>query len=190
MKVVETPLAGAYLLEPERIVDHRGFFGRIWCADELAEYGLVTEIAQTNVGFSHEPGTLRGLHFQRGEHAEVKLVRCTRGAVFDVIVDLRPDSATVGQWFGAELSESNHRMMYVPAGFAQGYLTLTPDAEIYYHTSQRYAPHAASGVRFDDPAFRIEWPHPIRVISDQDLNWPDYRPGFDPTELQEMTCSL
>jgi dTDP-4-dehydrorhamnose 3,5-epimerase len=170
----ETGLVGAYLIEPQPHQDDRGFFGRIWCRDELAERGLDTSIVQTNVGFSHRAGTLRGLHFQRPPQAEVKVVRCTRGSVYDVIVDLRTDSPTYRRWYGVELNDRNYRMIYVPQGFAQGYLTLLDESEIYYHASQRYDPPSASGVRFDDPAFGIVWPTAIRSVSDQDRAWPDY----------------
>ena len=181
----ETGLAGAYVIEPEPKADHRGFFGRIWCEDEMAKQGLSTTIVQTNVGFSHRKGTLRGLHYQEWPNAEVKLLRCTRGRVFDVIVDLRPASSTYRKWFGTELSDTNHRMMYVPEGFATGYLTLEDNAEIYYHTSRRFHPESAFGVRYDDPAFGIEWPGEITVISDPDRAWPELAsrsepPAFDP----------
>lgn len=179
MRFHETGLDGAYVIEPTPHVDHRGFFGRIWCHDELTAQGLVAEIAQSNVGFSHRKGTLRGLHLQRAPEAEVKIVRCTRGGVFDVIVDLRPASATYCKWFGTELNESNLKMMYVPEGFATGYLTLRDDSEIYYHSSRAYHPASATGVRYDDPAFGIEWPGEIAVISDQDRAWP----GFAAREL-------
>jgi dTDP-4-dehydrorhamnose 3,5-epimerase len=170
----ETGLAGAYLIEPEPHHDERGLFGRLLCRDELAAHGLETEIVQSNVGFSHTTGTLRGLHFQRPPHAEVKIVRCTRGSVYDVIVDLRTGSPTFRRWYGVELTDRNRRMIYVPRGFAQGYLTLCDEAEICYHTSQRYDPPSTSGVRWDDPAFRIAWPAAVRRISDQDRAWPDF----------------
>jgi dTDP-4-dehydrorhamnose 3,5-epimerase len=174
MRFHETALAGAYIIEAKPHVDHRGFFGRVWCHDELVAQGLVGEIAQSNVGFSHRKGTLRGLHLQNAPHAEVKIIRCTRGAVFDVIVDLRPESSTYCKWFGTELNESNLKMMYVPEGFATGYLTLSDDVEIYYHTSKTYHPASATGVRHNDPAFGIVWPDEIRVISDQDRGWADF----------------
>jgi dTDP-4-dehydrorhamnose 3,5-epimerase len=172
----ETPIAGSYVLEPQRIADARGFFARLWCVDELAKQGLSTVIKQTNIGVSTRKGTLRGLHFQRAPHAEVKLVRCPRGAIFDVIVDLRPESPTYRRWHGLELSESNHLAIYVPEGCAQGYLTLRDDTEIYYHTSEVFQPRSATGVRYDDPAFRIEWPARAEIMSDQDRSWPDWTP--------------
>jgi dTDP-4-dehydrorhamnose 3,5-epimerase len=171
----ETPVCGAYVLEPQRIRDNRGFFGRLWCADELARQGLSTEIRQTNIGVSTRKGTLRGLHFQRAPHAEVKIVRCPRGRIFDIVVDLRPDSPTFRGWHGVELSQDNQLALYVPQGCATGYLTLADDTEIYYHTSAAYHPPSASGVRYDDPAFGIQWPGPALVISEQDRAWPDFQ---------------
>ena len=176
MEFVETALKGAYLVRPRRIEDDRGFFARAWCRDEFAGHLLNPSIAQLNVAFSRRKGTLRGLHHQHEPHAEAKLVRCTRGAVYDVIVDLRADSPTRGQWFGAELTADNGTMLYVPEGFAHGYQTLADDTEIYYLTSVPYAPEAASGVRYDDEGFGIKWPLPVAVISHADRTWPDYRP--------------
>ena len=170
----ETTLPGAYVIEPKRINDHRGFFARIWCKNELQQQGLKAELVQSNVGFSYHKGTLRGLHFQKSPHAEVKIVRCTKGAVYDVIVDLRPESSSYKSWFGVELSEENCRMIYVPEGFAQGYVTLADNTEIYYHTSEFYNPGSAFGVRYNDPEFGIMWPIDIAVISQQDKEWPDY----------------
>jgi dTDP-4-dehydrorhamnose 3,5-epimerase len=168
----ETPLAGAYVIEPERINDHRGFFARVWCKKELQEHGLKSELSQSNIGFSFRKGTFRGLHFQKTPHAEVKIVRCTRGSIFDVIVDLRPESSSYKRWFGVELSAENRKMIYVPEGMAQGYATLEDNTEINYHTSELFNSEAASGVRFDDPAFGVQWPVVPAVVSDQDRNWP------------------
>jgi dTDP-4-dehydrorhamnose 3,5-epimerase len=170
----ETDVDGAYIIEPRRIGDHRGFFARLWCERELAEMGLNTNIAQTNIGVSNRRGTLRGLHYQKDPDAEVKIVRCPRGCVFDVIVDLREGSPTYRRWYGVELSAANALAIYVPEGVAQGYMTLEDDSEIYYHTSAFYAPESATGVRYDDPAFGIEWPLPVAVISEQDESWPDF----------------
>jgi dTDP-4-dehydrorhamnose 3,5-epimerase len=175
MIFTETALRGAFVIEPERREDHRGFFARIWCQNELRQHGLKYELAQSNVGFSWKKGTLRGLHFQKAPHAEVKIVRCTRGALFDVIVDLRPDSPSHKQWFGVRLDEENRRMIYVPEGFAQGYITLADNTEMYYHTTAFFDPGSASGVRYDDPAFGVAWPAEVTVISEQDRSWPDYR---------------
>jgi len=169
-----TGLEGAYLIEPDPHRDERGFFGRLLCRDEMAAHGLDLEIVQSNVGYSHGAGTLRGLHFQRPPHAEVKVVRCTRGRVHDVIVDLRAGSPTFRRWFGVELSDRNRLLLYVPRGCAQGYLTLCDEAEICYHTSARYAPASATGVRWDDPAFGIVWPDAVRTLSEQDRTWPDF----------------
>jgi dTDP-4-dehydrorhamnose 3,5-epimerase len=177
MIFAETRLHGAYVVDLEPREDERGFFARVWCADEFAERGLSTELAQCNLSFNHRKGTLRGMHFQVEPHEEVKLVRCTRGAVFDVIVDLRPDSPTWKHWIGVELTAENRRALYVPKGFAHGYQTLMDGTETFYQVSTAYAPGAEGGVRWNDPAFGIEWPHPDRpLISDKDLAWPDYRP--------------
>jgi dTDP-4-dehydrorhamnose 3,5-epimerase len=168
----ETTLPGAYVIEPEKIGDERGYFARIWCKRELQQHGLKGDLAQSNVGFSHRKGTLRGLHFQKSPYAEVKIVRCTKGSIFDVIVDLRPDSRTYKGWFGVELSDENSRMIYVPEGFAQGYMTLTDNTEMNYHTSEFYNTEAASGVRYNDIDIGIRWPLNPTVISQQDRNWP------------------
>lgn len=174
MQFHQTPLQGCYVIEPELIRDHRGFFARVWCRQELEQHGLAAEMMQSNIGFSVRKGTLRGLHFQTGSHAEVKIVRCTRGAMYDVVVDLRRESATYKRWFGVELTAENEKMIYVPEGFAQGYLTLTDNTEMNYHTSKLFNREAATGVRFDDPQFGITWPIEIAVMSQQDRQWPDY----------------
>jgi dTDP-4-dehydrorhamnose 3,5-epimerase len=172
-----TELDGAYLIDLDRREDDRGFFARAWCERELAEQGLSTRIEQCNVSFNHSRSTLRGLHYQSAPHAEVKLIRCTRGAIYDVIVDLRPDSPTWKRWLGVELDAENRRMLYVPEGFAHGYQTLVDATETFYQVSASYAPDAEGGVRWDDPAFAIEWPDPEgALLSDKDRSWPDYRP--------------
>lgn len=170
------PLKDAYLIDIEKIEDARGFFARTWCRDEIGSRGLKGDFAQVNIGFNSKKGTLRGMHFQAAPHAEVKAVRCTQGAVHDVIVDLRPDSPTYRRWFATVLSAGNHRMLYVPEGFAHGYLTLTDNAEIHYMASTRFAPEFARGVRYDDPAFGIAWPGAITTISEKDASWPDFAP--------------
>ena len=175
MEFTETRLKGAYLVRVKRIEDHRGFFGRGFCRDEFVAHGLNGSMVQLNVGFSHTKGTLRGLHYQEAPHAEAKFMRCTRGAIFDVIVDIREESPTRGEWVGAELTADDGTMLYAPEGFLHGYQTLVDDVEMYYMTSSPYAPKAAKGFRFDDPAFAIEWPLPVGVISDVDRNWPDFR---------------
>lgn len=170
----ETPLFGCYVIEPERMQDHRGFFTRVLCQKEFEQRGLKAEVLQSNVGFSPRKGTLRGLHYQTAPHAEVKIVRCTRGAMFDVVVDLRPQSLTHKQWFGVELTEDNGKMIYVPEGFAQGYLTLVDNTEMNYHTSKFYDRESAFGVRYDDPAFGITWPIEVAVIAERDVKWANY----------------
>ncbi|MFN8487872.1 MAG: dTDP-4-dehydrorhamnose 3,5-epimerase [Caldilineaceae bacterium] len=174
MNFVETKLKGAYIIDLKKIEDDRGFFARGWCQNEFKTYNLNPNSAQLNVGFNYKSGTLRGMHFQKHPWAEAKLVRCTKGAVYDVIIDLRRDSPTHGQWIGVELTEENHRMLYAPEGFAHGYQTLADNTEIYYQTTQFYAPEFATGVRFDDPAFGIAWPLPLSMISNQDRTWPAY----------------
>jgi dTDP-4-dehydrorhamnose 3,5-epimerase len=172
MKFVETPLAGAFVIDPEPRVDDRGFFARVFCRDEFQAQGLELSVAQSNVSFNEHRATLRGLHYQIGPHSEVKLVRCTMGAIFDVIVDLRLDSATFRKWYGLDLNASNRRMLYVPVGFAHGYLTLTDCTEVFYQVSKSYSPEFERGARWDDPAFRIEWPLPPELISDKDRAHP------------------
>lgn len=173
MRFVETPLAGCYVIEQDRILDHRGYFARVWCQRELEQHGLRADILQANVGFSRQRGTLRGLHYQRSPHAEVKIVRCTRGAMFDVAVDLRPESPTFRQWYGIELTADNGKMLYVPEGFAQGYLTLVDDTEMTYQTTKFFDRESATGARYDDPTLGIVWPVEVQVISEQDTKWPD-----------------
>lgn len=170
----EIDLKGAYLIRPEPISDERGFFARVWCRQAFRDHGLVDDFVQCNTAFNRSRGTLRGMHFQRNPHREVKLVRCTMGSVFDVIVDLRPASPTYKQWAGFELSAENHAMLYVPKGFAHGYLTLTDNSEVFYQVSTAYAPQSEGGVRWDDTAFGIQWPDvaPL-IISEKDRRWPD-----------------
>ena len=174
MVFTETKLPGVFILDLELKQDERGFFARAWCQEEFEAHGLNTKLVQMNVGFSTRQGTLRGLHFQRDPWAEAKLVRCTMGAIFDVVVDLRPGSPTSRQWFGIELSQANRRMLYSPEGFAHGYQALTDNAEMYYLTTQFFAPDYATGVRYDDPAFGIVWPTNVTVISPKDRSWADY----------------
>lgn len=172
MKFIETPLAGAFVLEPERRSDERGFFARVFCRDEFAAHGLDHNPAQCNISFNPAKATLRGMHYQAKPHQEVKLVRCTMGLIFDVIVDLRSASQTLGDWFGVELSAENRRMLYVPKDFAHGYLTLAPATEVFYQVSELYHPAAERGARWDDPAFAIEWPLRPKVISAKDREHP------------------
>jgi dTDP-4-dehydrorhamnose 3,5-epimerase len=168
-----TPIAGARLIEPERRGDARGFFARVYCEREFAAAGLDCRFVQVNNSLSAAKATLRGLHYQLPPAAEVKLVRCIRGALWDVIVDLRPDSPSFGTWFGAELSVENRLMMYVPRGCAHAFITLTDDAEALYLVDAFYIPAAERGVRWNDPAIGIEWPLSPVEISDKDRNWPD-----------------
>lgn len=175
MEFRKTNLKDACLVTIKRIEDNRGYFARAWCRDEFLQHGLNPDILQLNVGFSHQSGTLRGMHYQLPPHAEAKFVRCTRGAIYDVIIDLREGSPTAGQWYGAELSADNGLMLYVPEGFAHGYQTLLDDTEMYYTTTALYAPTAARGVRFDDPAFGITWPLPVSMISTADRDWPAFQ---------------
>jgi dTDP-4-dehydrorhamnose 3,5-epimerase len=171
----ETKLKGAFIIELEKHKDARGYFARAWCKKEFEAYGLNPNIVQTNVAFSLQKNTLRGMHFQIRPYQEAKLVRCIRGTVFDVIIDLRPNSITYCEWLGVELTSENHTMLYVPEGFAHGYLTLEYNAEVFYMVSQFYMPDLERGVRWDDPVFDVEWPETSDlVISEKDKNWPDY----------------
>lgn len=171
MKFEKTGVAGAYRIVPEKREDSRGFFARVWCAREFEEQGLTPRLVQTNISFNRRKGTLRGLHYQVAPHEEAKLVRCTQGAIFDVVVDLRPQSSTYLKWFGAELSAGGHDMLLIPEGCAHGFQTLTDGAEITYQVSAYYAPEAERGARYDDPAFGIEWPLPVSEISPKDAGW-------------------
>jgi dTDP-4-dehydrorhamnose 3,5-epimerase len=182
--VIFTPLElnGAFVIDQERRADDRGYFARTWCAEEFARHGLDDTVVQINTGFSPAAGTLRGMHLQTGAHAEVKLARCTRGAVLDVIVDLRRNSPTFCESYAVELSAENGRMLYAPKGFAHGYQTLVADTELLYSTSAVYSPGSACGVRYDDPRFDIRWLLPVSRISDQDRTWPDFgsdHPAFE-----------
>ncbi|HSG38121.1 MAG TPA: dTDP-4-dehydrorhamnose 3,5-epimerase [Thermoanaerobaculia bacterium] len=168
----ETPLPGAWVLEPERFEDERGFFARTYCRRDFADRGLDPEIAQCSVSYNHRKGTLRGLHFQTAPHEEVKLVRVTRGAVWDVIVDVRPESPTFKEHFGVVLSAEAGNALYIPKGMAHGFQTLEDATEVFYQISAFYAPEVARGYRWDDPAFAIPWPEPPSVISGKDLNLP------------------
>ena len=169
-----TALAGVYLVEPERQHDARGFFARTYDADELRAHGLTPDISQCSVSYNSAAWTLRGLHYQIAPYAEAKLVRCTQGAIFDVVVDLRPASPTYCQWVSAELTAENRYQVYVPEGCAHGFLTLTDAAEVFYQISAAYRPEAGAGVRWNDPAFGIRWPREPAVIAERDAGYPDY----------------
>jgi dTDP-4-dehydrorhamnose 3,5-epimerase len=174
MLFIETELKGAFIVELERREDDRGFFARTWCRDEFERHGIVATIAQANMSYNYARGTLRGMHYQRAPFAETKLVRAVRGAIYDVIIDLRPDSPTYKGWIGVELTADNRRALFVPEGFAHGLQTLADDTEVMYQVSQFYTPGAEGGIRYDDPAFAIAWPLPVSVISDKDRAWPDF----------------
>jgi dTDP-4-dehydrorhamnose 3,5-epimerase len=171
----DTGIDGVWVIEPERHEDERGFFARTWDPQEFAERGLNPDLAQCSLSFNRARGTLRGLHYQAAPQEEAKLVRCTAGAIFDVAVDLRPGSATFRDWFGVELSAENRLALYVPEGCAHGFLTLADDSEVHYQISQAYVPEAGRGVRWNDPAFGIEWPGEVVVINERDGSYPDFR---------------
>lgn len=173
-----TPLAGAFVITPDLIEDERGFFARTFCRREFEEHGLNPELVQCNISFNKKKGAVRGMHYQVPPHAEVKLVRCTAGAVCDVIIDLRHGTPTFKQWFAVELSAENHRQLYVPEGFAHGYQTLTNNAEVAYQVSGFYSPQSERGVRWNDPSFGIAWPLPVATISAKDAAHPDWEVGL------------
>lgn len=175
MIFTETKLQGAFLIEPKKFEDERGFFSTSWSAREMQEHGISPRLADCNISFNLRKGTLRGMHFQREPRAQAKLVRCTRGGIYDVAIDLRPDSPTFKQWAGAELTADNHLMLYIPEGFAHGFLTLEDKTEVFYMVSEIYAPELADGVRWDDPAFGVEWPGEVKVINERDANYTDFR---------------
>jgi dTDP-4-dehydrorhamnose 3,5-epimerase len=174
VKFSQTKLEGAFIIDLEKHRDERGFFARTWCQQEFRDHGLNADVAQTSISFNKRAGTLRGMHFQVEPYEETKLVRCTRGALHDVIIDLRAESPTYRQWTAVELSAENYRMLYIPAGFAHGFITLEDNTEAIYLISDPYVPDSASGIRWNDPAFGVKWPRAIEVISDRDLEWPDF----------------
>ncbi len=172
----ETKLGGAFVIEPEQLADERGFFARSWSAAEFAARDLDPRLAECNISHNRRRGTLRGMHYQESPAGQVKLVRCTAGAIYDVIIDLRPGSPTFGHWTGVELTARNRLMLYVPLDFAHGFQTLEDDTEVFYQVSSTYAPASARGVRWDDPAFRIGWPEAAeRIINERDRTYPDFR---------------
>jgi dTDP-4-dehydrorhamnose 3,5-epimerase len=176
MKFTETGLDGAFVIEIEPRLDERGFFARGWCRREFEAAGIRINFVQANIAFSKNKGTLRGMHFQRAPHAEFKLWRCVRGAIFDVMIDLRLNSPTFKKWFGIELTSDNHKMTLIPEGFAHGYLTTADNTEVFYLVSAFYTPEAEGGVRWDDPAFGVRWPMTDNlIISEKDKNWPDFQ---------------
>jgi dTDP-4-dehydrorhamnose 3,5-epimerase len=173
LRFLPSELPGAWVIEQERHADERGFFARTWCAEELMRQGLETSLAQCSVSFNHRRGTLRGLHYQAPPFTEVKIVRCTRGALYDVAVDLRPDSPTFRKWVGVELTEENGRALYVPRGFAHGFYALADGTEVAYQISAPFVPEAARGVRWNDPFVGVVWPGPVEVMAVRDREYPD-----------------
>lgn len=172
MQFTPSRIPGAWVIDIQPIHDHRGFFAMTWLPEEFRKRGIDPTLAQCNLTYNQKRGTLRGMHFQKAPHAQAKIVRATRGALLDVIVDLRPDSTAYLKWDSVELTADNRRMLYMPEGVAHGYLTLTNDVEAYYHASAPWAPQSESGVRWNDPAFGIEWPFTPLVISQKDDAWP------------------
>ena len=168
----ETELQGLYVIEPERLEDERGFFARVWCEQEFKEHGINTQFVQSNVSFNKYGGTLRGMHYQTAPYEEAKLVSCTAGSLYDVAIDIRPESKTFMQWISVELTANNKRLVYIPKGFAHGFLTMEDNTDVFYQMSQFYAPEYARGFRWDDPLFGIEWPMEVRSISDRDWSLP------------------
>lgn len=168
-------LAGAWVIEPERLKDERGFFARTFCQREFESRGMKPHVAQCNISFNHHKGTVRGMHYQEPS-GEAKLVRCTKGAIYDVIIDLRPGSPTFRKHFGVVLSEENRSMLYIPEMFAHGFQTMEENTEVFYQMSEFYIPDNSKGVRWDDPAFAIQWPHDVSVISERDRTYPNFSP--------------
>jgi dTDP-4-dehydrorhamnose 3,5-epimerase len=178
MIFIETKLRGAFVVEPDPLADERGLFARTFCKQEFAAHNLQTEFVQCNISFNKHKGTLRGMHYQSAPYQEAKLVRCTSGAIYDVIIDLRPDSATYTQWISVELSAENRKMLYVPEDFAHGFLTLADNTEIFYQMGEFYTPEAACGLRWNDPALNIHWPANVTAISPKDQDYPDFHPEW------------
>ena len=174
MNFTETKLKGAFIIDVKRLEDERGFFGRAWCKTEFEDHGLNSNAVQANVSYNKLAGTIRGLHYQIEPFTESKTVRCTEGSIFDVIVDLRPESSTYKQWLGVTLTAQSFRMLYVPDGFAHGFITLEDNSAVHYMVTQYYTPGAEKGIRYDDPAFNIDWPLTPTVVSDKDLIHPPY----------------
>jgi dTDP-4-dehydrorhamnose 3,5-epimerase len=173
MKFFETTLNGAFKIELEKFEDERGFFARVWDYEKFYQMGLDNKILHCNISFTIKKGSIRGLHYQLEPYSETKLIRCTRGKIYDVIIDLRIDSSSYLQWFSIELSSSNYEMLYVPKGFAHGFQTLEPNTEVYYQNSQIHAPKYENGIKWNDPTFNIKWPLKPTSISKKDMNWKD-----------------
>ncbi len=177
MIFTETQLKGLYIIEPERLADERGFFARTWCQKELASHGLENRLVQCSISYNPKKGTLRGMHFQTSPWEEVKIVRCTSGEIYDVVIDLRPDSPTFKKWFGLNLSQEERNMLYIPKGFAHGFMTLSDEVEVFYQMSEFYSPDHSGGLRWNDPAFGIRWPMAVQLISERDNTYPDFEPN-------------
>lgn len=176
MIFLETKLPGAFLIKPERREDERGYFSRTWSAGEFSDSGLDPSFVECNVSYNRKRGTLRGMHYQMAPYGQPKLVRCTRGSIYDVIIDLRPNSPTILEWTSVELTEENGFLLYVPKGFAHGFQTLEDDTEVFYQMSAIHVPESAAGVRWNDPIFNIQWPDAERIIIRRDQEYPDFRP--------------
>jgi dTDP-4-dehydrorhamnose 3,5-epimerase len=174
MKFNSTDIDGLYYVDIDRLEDDRGFFGRAFCRQEFKEKGLESEVCQANISYNQSAGTLRGMHYQKPPYQESKFIRCIRGSIYDVAIDLRKNSPTYCHWFGIELSDENRTALFVPKDFAHGFLTLTDDTEVIYMVSQSYAPNAEAGVRWDDPFFGISWPVNPSLVSSKDAQWPDF----------------
>jgi dTDP-4-dehydrorhamnose 3,5-epimerase len=185
MIFTETKLQGAFIIHPEKLEDERGFFARTWCQLEFARHGLNTRVAQCGLSFNQHRGTLRGMHYQIAPYEEAKLVQCTKGSIYDVIIDLRPDSQTFTQWVAVELTAKNRQMIYVPEVFAHGFQTLKDNTAVFYQISEFHAPEYARGVRWNDPAFGINWPEDQRTLSDRDKNYPDFSGRRSHHELRQ-----
>jgi dTDP-4-dehydrorhamnose 3,5-epimerase len=176
MQFHHTSLAGVFEISLDRLMDERGFFARSWCQEEFRNKGLNPNLAQCNISFNIYKGTLRGMHYQAPPYPEAKLVRCTKGAIYDVVVDLRPGSSTFTEWIGVRLSAADRNMVYVPEGCAHGFLTLEDETEIFYQMSEFFHPESTRGVRWNDPQFKIEWPGEVNVLSERDRSYPDFHP--------------
>lgn len=177
MNFIQTALNDAYIIDLNKLEDKRGLFARSFCRKEFENQGIEFSVVQSNISFNYYKKTLRGMHYQSKPYSEKKLIRCTRGRIFDVIIDVRPDSSTYMNWVGVELTEKNYRMLYVPKGFAHGFITLEDNTEVTYQMSEFYNPKAGQGIRWDDTAFKIEWPVKPKIISDKDQSWPDFLDG-------------
>jgi dTDP-4-dehydrorhamnose 3,5-epimerase len=174
MKFTPTDIQDVFVVDLEKREDDRGFFARGFCAREFESHGMIPQVVQANISYNRYKGTMRGMHYQVSPCEETKFLRCTKGSIYDVIIDMRPDSPTYCKWFGVELTDKNYKMLYVPRNFAHGFQTLEDDTEVMYLVSEFYAPETERGVRYNDPRFNIQWPLPVTQISDKDAKWPDY----------------